>query len=82
MIDIVQLRKEWREHIPDKHKGSYRRTWDKAMSKKSLRSAVNAKCQDCCCWVKAEITDCRVYCCPLYEYRPYQSKPVSSNPAP
>ena len=79
--EIEEIRRKWRENIPDKHHGAYRRTWDKAMARKSFRSAVTAKCQDCCCWVKAEITDCRVYHCPLYEYRPYQGS-TASNPTP
>ena len=70
--EIAKLRKDWREHIPDKHNGAYRRTWDKAMAHKGFKAAVTAKCQDCACWVKAEITNCQVYCCPLWEYRPYQ----------
>ena len=67
----------WRESIPDIHYGSYRRQWDKAMARKSMRSAVTAKCQDCTCWQKAEIRDCAVITCPLYRYRPYQPKNVA-----
>lgn len=62
-------RRSWIKKIPATMQAAYR----KAMAGKSLRAAVNAKCQDCCCWQRAEIVDCRVYCCPLYEVRPYRT---------
>jgi hypothetical protein len=37
-----------------------------------LTEAVKAKCLDCSCWQIAEITDCRVFTCPLWNFRPYQ----------
>lgn len=56
----------WREHIPEKYRGTY----DKAMDGHSLRKAINAKCQDCMCWQVAEIRRCTIVTCPLHPYRP------------
>jgi hypothetical protein len=63
-----------RESIPDAHNGAYIRLYDKAMEKKSMRAAVNAKCLDCCCWQSTEVKKCPATDCPLYQYRPYQTK--------
>ncbi len=38
----------------------------------SLRLAINAKCYDCMCFQKKEITLCPSKDCPLYFVRPYQ----------
>ncbi|MHC4397241.1 MAG: hypothetical protein ACYS1A_16510 [Planctomycetota bacterium] len=73
MDDYEQLRR-FRNNIPDLHNGSYRRVWGKAITKKSMRSAVNAKCQDCMCWQVAEVKRCDIITCPLWSYRPYQGK--------
>ena len=51
---------------------SYRGVYQKAMAGKSLRAAVNAKCQSCGGWKRVEVRDCTVVTCPLYPYRPYQ----------
>ena len=42
--------------------------------KKSLRLSVNAKCWDCCCGQRSEITNCTSEDCPLFVVRPYQRK--------
>ncbi len=71
--DYEQLRR-WRNSIPDKHNGAYRRVWDKAITKKSMRAAVNGKCQDCMAWQGPEIKHCDIITCPLWQYRPLQGK--------
>ena len=38
----------------------------------SLRKAVNAKCWDCCCEVRIEVTKCSATDCPLWKLRPWQ----------
>ncbi len=46
---------------------------EKAKTKpNSLRFAINAKCYDCCCYQKAEISLCTAEDCPLFNLRPYQ----------
>lgn len=75
----TQIMAEWRAHIPGMYNGAYRKVWDKAMSGKSLRAAITAKCQDCMCWQYAEVKRCTVITCPLYPYRPGVKRPVSSN---
>ena len=45
---------------------------------KSLRFAINAKCFDCCCFQKPEVTFCTAKACPLYSLRPWQRKNCSS----
>ena len=67
----------WREHIPDKHNGKYRKQWDKAIKKKSMRAAVNSKCLDCCNWQAKEVKLCTVPTCPLFEYRPYKDTQIA-----
>ena len=41
---------------------------------KSMRYAINAKCYDCTCFQKREITLCVMTDCPLWNFRPYQEK--------
>lgn len=41
---------------------------------KSLRMVINAKCFDCTCGQRVEITHCPVTGCSLYPVRPYQGK--------
>jgi hypothetical protein len=70
---------EWRQNIPGLFNGAYRRMYDKAMSGKSLRAAVTAKCQDCMCWQGAEVKRCDIVTCPLHPYRPGVKRSVTSN---
>lgn len=44
---------------------------------KSLRSAINAKCFDCCCYHKPEVKFCTAINCPLHHLRPWQPKEIS-----
>ena len=62
------LRDDQVKHIPK----PYQAVYCKAMEGRSLRAAINAKCQDCTGWQRKEIEDCLVSTCPLYPYRPYQ----------
>lgn len=73
--EITRIRRNYHDNIPDLHNGAYRKVWKRAIEKRSLAAAVKAKCLDCCCWVAAEIKDCRVPGCPLYELRPYADHP-------
>lgn len=52
---------------------SYRATYDKAVSGKSLRAAVNAQCLECVGWQRAEVRLCTCFACPLWAIRPYQA---------
>lgn len=77
-MDKTQIeieRRKWLAKIPQTMQNAYR----KAMAGHSLRAAVNAKCQDCGCWQREEVRDCRVYCCPLYKYRPYKGESGASD---
>ena len=40
----------------------------------SMRAALALKCLDCSCWQVPEIKECAITHCPLYPYRPYQSR--------
>ncbi len=40
----------------------------------SLRLAINAKCFDCSCGDRKEITLCEIKACSLHRFRPYQVK--------
>ena len=68
----------WRQNIPELFNGSYRKQYDKAMSGKSIRAAINSKCLDCMCWQQAEVKKCDIDTCPLHPYRPYQGRIVQS----
>jgi len=72
----------WRENIPNLFKGSYRKQYDKAMTGRAMRAAINSKCLDCMCWQQVEVKRCDIVTCPLHPYRPYQDRPdrlVTSN---
>ncbi len=53
---------------------SYSGITRKAYSGKSKAAGIKAKCLDCCCWQRVEIELCTTLACPLWPYRPYQSK--------
>ena len=67
---VKEERDKYCEHIPQIYQNVYR----KAMQGKSLRAAINAKCQDCTNWQRKEIENCLVTTCSLFPYRPYQKK--------
>jgi len=52
---------------------AYRGIYDRAMSGRSLRAAVNSTCLECVQWQRAEVRLCPSYACPLWPYRPYTS---------
>ena len=66
---------ERREAMPRKYRAKY----DKAVSGKSLRAAVNAQCLECVMWVSKEVTLCTDLACPLYAVRPYRSSGSTRN---
>ena len=72
--DQIEQMRHWRRNIPDKHHGAYRKGYDKAMNKESMRAAVNGKCLDCMGWMKTEVQKCDIVTCTLWPYRPYQSR--------
>jgi len=41
----------------------------------SKANAIKAKCLDCVCFQRKEITLCTVVSCPLHNVRPYQENP-------
>ena len=47
------------------------------VSKKQLREAIRDKCLECCCEQRAEITQCRITKCPLWQHRPYQKMKIT-----
>ena len=53
---------------------SCRLKYKRAMSGKSLRTAVTSFCLECVHWERKEITNCTSTICPLYPYRPYRKK--------
>jgi len=59
-----------RADIPKIH----RKTYDRAMQGKSLKSAVKSFCLECVCWQKEEVRLCTDLACPLYPYRPYKNR--------
>ena len=51
---------------------AYHKITAKAYEGNSKAAGIKAKCLDCCCWQRTEITNCTVLACPLWPYRPYQ----------
>ena len=50
---------------------SCRRTYKKAIAKKSMRAALNSFCLECVGYQREEIKSCTDLACPLWAYRPY-----------
>jgi len=46
----------------------------RAFSGGSRKAAVTAKCIECCCYQPVEVARCGIEGCPLWRYRPYQSR--------
>lgn len=65
---------EKRQERINKHRATmprrYRATYDKAMSGKSLRAAVNSFCLECVGWQREEVKKCCSPQCSLFPYRP------------
>jgi hypothetical protein len=51
---------------------SYRKTYKRAMTGKSLRAATKSFCLECVGWQRNAVARCTSPACPLYPYRPYQ----------
>lgn len=56
----------------------YRRTYDRALSGRSLKAAVKAHCLECMGWQREEVRACTSYPCPLWPYRDYQESAEKS----
>ena len=84
--EIIEAREKTRKAIDefiknDKYYGSvlaripknFQNTFYKVYSKnRSRTTAMNAKCLDCTCFDRKEITECEIKHCPLWNFRPYQ----------
>ena len=64
-----------------KHSPAYHAVTAKAFSGNSKAAGIKAKCLDCCCWQRIEITNCTTLACPLWPYRPYQPGDSEQEPA-
>lgn len=62
-------------NMPSTCKGAYR----KAVNHKSMRAAVNSQCLECIGYVRKEISVCSDLGCPLYSYRPFQTRSGSDD---
>lgn len=63
-----------RGDMPEK----YRKLYDRCTSgEASPREAIKMNCLECWGWVLAEVKECDNYPCPLYRYRPFQSRAKS-----
>lgn len=59
------------KQYPDLYKSLYVRV---AQKQAPPRLAIKAKCLECVGWMRKEITECSAIDCPLWAYRPYQTK--------
>jgi len=53
---------------------SFRATYPRAMTGKSLRAAVNAFCAECVGYQRDEVRFCTSPACPFYQFRPFQQR--------
>lgn len=53
---------------------SARNTYLRAVGGRAPKAAIRAFCRECCGWQRAEVARCTALACPLYVYRPFQSK--------
>jgi len=72
ITEFIRENKKGRGSFLNLIKNQQQQLFVKAYSGKSKASGIKAKCLDCSCFQKEEITNCEVFTCPLYEYRPYQ----------
>lgn len=70
--EFVTKNEKGRGEFVNKLTTSYQRTFIKAYNSTSKANAIKAKCLDCTCFQKIEITECATYTCPLWEHRPYK----------
>lgn len=73
-MNIRQQLRQWYKNIPNLYHGAFRKKWIKALQRKSMRAAVDAKCQDCMCWQNTEVRECIIVICPLWQYRPFNER--------
>lgn len=73
-MTLRQELRSWYKNIPNLYSGSFRNEWVKALQRKSMKSAVSAKCRDCMNWQNAEVRECNIVTCPLWQYRPSRDK--------
>lgn len=62
------------QECPPKHRNSLARALQGEISP---RQAIRVKCLACCNFERLEAQNCTVRICPLWKYRPYQSKDCS-----
>ena len=60
----------------------YRASYDRAVSGRSLRAAVNSFCIHCVMYQREEVRLCTSLSCPLWPYRPYQGSSKNSPEQP
>lgn len=61
----------WLGNIPPKYQHLFFKVFK---HKSSAQSKIKAKCLDCTCFERTEITNCTLKHCPLWHARPYQIK--------
>lgn len=62
--------------VPMSHRKLFERSWT---GKPSRKGAVKAFCLECIGFERQAITECTAYACPLWRFRPYQTKAEDTN---
>jgi hypothetical protein len=70
-LSLAEAIKEELENAA-KYLSSVIKVFQRAFSGNSKSAALKAKCIQCCCYQKAEVSKCTVKGCALWQYRPYQ----------
>ncbi len=53
---------------------TFRKRYIVALSGKRPMKAIEAFCYECICWQRGHVQECTAQACPLWDYRPEQSK--------
>ncbi len=70
--------KEHRDKIPR----NYRKTYDRAMTGRSIRAAINSQCIECMGYARVEVKNCVSPQCPLFPYRNLKSPDFDKDNTP
>ena len=65
--------------VPDSCKSLIRDSYTKRLQ---FSRKIKAKCLECSCYQRSEVTNCRAETCPLWSFRPYQTPEELQDEAP
>lgn len=82
MKSRIQQITDFRKKIPDVYHRAWRKQYDKAVERKSMKAAVAQKCLECMVYQMPEVSQCDIFSCPLHAYRPGEKSGVEASVTP